>query len=103
MKLVRFGAKGAEKPGLIDGNGTIRDLSDTVSDFLGDAVGLTALDRIRAIDPAGLAEVDPSTRIGAAPGVGMGRNPKVWLKPGDEMHLTVGGLGDQRQKVVAGW
>ncbi len=39
---------------------------------------------------------------GTPPGVGMGRNPGVYLKPGDEMRLGIAGLGEQRQKVVAG-
>jgi 2-keto-4-pentenoate hydratase/2-oxohepta-3-ene-1,7-dioic acid hydratase in catechol pathway len=38
---------------------------------------------------------------GTPPGVGMARNPRVFLKPGDELRLTVYGLGEQRLKVVA--
>jgi 2-keto-4-pentenoate hydratase/2-oxohepta-3-ene-1,7-dioic acid hydratase in catechol pathway len=38
---------------------------------------------------------------GTPPGVGMARTPRVFLKPGDEMRLTVSGLGEQRLKVVA--
>jgi 2-keto-4-pentenoate hydratase/2-oxohepta-3-ene-1,7-dioic acid hydratase in catechol pathway len=38
---------------------------------------------------------------GTPPGVGMARNPRVFLKPGDELRLTVSGLGEQRPKVVA--
>lgn len=38
---------------------------------------------------------------GTPPGVGMARNPRVFLKPGDELRLTVSGLGEQRLKVVA--
>ncbi|MEL6203257.1 MAG: fumarylacetoacetate hydrolase family protein [Pseudomonadota bacterium] len=38
---------------------------------------------------------------GTPPGVGMGQNPKVYLKPGDVMELSVDGLGSQRQKVIA--
>ena len=38
---------------------------------------------------------------GTPPGVGMARNPRVFLKPGDELSLTVSGLGEQRLKVVA--
>jgi 2-keto-4-pentenoate hydratase/2-oxohepta-3-ene-1,7-dioic acid hydratase in catechol pathway len=37
---------------------------------------------------------------GTPPGVGMGMKPPQWLKPGDELHLTIEGLGEQRQKVV---
>ena len=38
---------------------------------------------------------------GTPPGVGMGRKPQVWLKPGDEMRLGITGLGEQRQRVKA--
>lgn len=38
---------------------------------------------------------------GTPPGVGMGRKPPVYLKPGDEMRLGIAGLGEQRQKVVS--
>ena len=38
---------------------------------------------------------------GTPPGVGMARKPRVFLKPGDELRLTVSGLGEQRLKVVA--
>ncbi len=38
---------------------------------------------------------------GTPPGVGMGMKPQLYLKAGDEMHLGIAGLGEQRQKVVA--
>jgi 2-keto-4-pentenoate hydratase/2-oxohepta-3-ene-1,7-dioic acid hydratase in catechol pathway len=38
---------------------------------------------------------------GTPPGVGMARKPRVFLKPGDEMRLSISGLGEQRLKVVA--
>ena len=38
---------------------------------------------------------------GTPPGVGMGLNPQVWLKPGDEMILGIEGLGEQKQKTIA--
>jgi 2-keto-4-pentenoate hydratase/2-oxohepta-3-ene-1,7-dioic acid hydratase in catechol pathway len=38
---------------------------------------------------------------GTPPGVGMARNPRVFLKAGDELRLSVSGLGEQRVKVVA--
>jgi len=38
---------------------------------------------------------------GTPPGVAMGMKPPAWLKPGDEMHLSIEGLGTQRQNVVA--
>lgn len=68
MKLVRFGAKGAEKPGIVAADGAIRDLSATVADFAGDGVSLEAIERIRALDIAQLPVVPPGTRLGPVVG-----------------------------------
>ncbi|CAN1724063.1 putative hydrolase Bmul_3283/BMULJ_05242 [Hyphomicrobium sp. 1Nfss2.1] len=65
MKLVRFGQPGSEKPGLIDSQGNIRDLSAHVSDFAGAALSPASLDKLRAIDPASLPLVPAGVRIGA--------------------------------------
>lgn len=65
MKLLRYGPRGAEKPGILDADGTIRDLSAHVSDFGPEAVSLAALDRLRGIDPASLPAVTGQPRIGA--------------------------------------
>ncbi|ETX30761.1 fumarylacetoacetate hydrolase family protein [Roseivivax isoporae] len=65
MKLLRFGAEGAERPGLLDADGTVRDLSGVVPDLGGDGVSRVALDRIRALDPAALPSVAEPGRIGA--------------------------------------
>ena len=43
MKLLRYGNPGQEKPGMLDQNGTIRDLSNIVEDIAGDAVSYTHL------------------------------------------------------------
>ncbi|MDQ0348721.1 fumarylacetoacetate hydrolase family protein [Ancylobacter vacuolatus] len=64
MKLVRFGAPGAEKPGLIDDNGVLRDLSAQVADIGGAALAPAALDALRALDPASLPAVAGSPRLG---------------------------------------
>lgn len=68
MKLVRYGAAGAEKPGMIDGDGVLRDLSEHVSDLAGDALSDASLDKLRALDPSSLAAVDGTTRIGPCVG-----------------------------------
>ncbi len=65
MKLVRFGQPGSEKPGLIDSQGNIRDLSAHVSDFAGAALSPASLDKLRAIDPASLPQAPAGVRIGA--------------------------------------
>ncbi|WP_227270011.1 fumarylacetoacetate hydrolase family protein [Roseobacter weihaiensis] len=68
MKLVRYGALGAEKPGMLDADGTLRDLSAHVEDIAGEVLSDAALDRLRAIDPASLPAVDGDPRIGACVG-----------------------------------
>jgi 2,4-didehydro-3-deoxy-L-rhamnonate hydrolase len=64
MKLVRFGNPGAEKPGLIDGNGAIRDLSAHVADFTGANLSPATLGKLRAIDPASLPTAPAGVRLG---------------------------------------
>ncbi len=64
MKLVRYGAAGAEKPGLVDRNGAIRDLSAHVSDIAGAAIDPQALETLAAVDPESLPLVDGDPRLG---------------------------------------
>ena len=65
MKLVRFGPAGAEKPGLVDGDGKIRDLSGHVADFAGAALDPLALAKLSAIDPTSLPLAPAGVRLGA--------------------------------------
>jgi 2-keto-4-pentenoate hydratase/2-oxohepta-3-ene-1,7-dioic acid hydratase in catechol pathway len=65
MKLVRFGAKGAEKPGMVDAEGRIRDLSAHVVDIAGETLGPASLDRLRRLDPVALPLAPPGARLGA--------------------------------------
>jgi len=69
MKLVRFGASGHEKPGLLDSNGQIRDLSGVVGDLAGDVLGPESLNRLKEIDPETLPLAEGSPRLGAPVGV----------------------------------
>lgn len=62
MKLLRYGPIGQEKPGLLDADGTIRDLSAAIPDLAGDV--LTDLDRLKSIDPATLPAVTGNPRLG---------------------------------------
>jgi 2-keto-4-pentenoate hydratase/2-oxohepta-3-ene-1,7-dioic acid hydratase in catechol pathway len=64
MKLLRYGPTGQEKPGLIDRNGQIRDLSGVVRDIDGAALAPASLDRLRRLDPATLPVVSGTPRIG---------------------------------------
>ncbi len=68
MKLLRYGPAGAEKPGVLDADGTIRDLSGAVADISGDALLPDSIEKLKAIDPASLPKVDGSPRIGACVG-----------------------------------
>jgi 2-keto-4-pentenoate hydratase/2-oxohepta-3-ene-1,7-dioic acid hydratase in catechol pathway len=64
MKLVRFGPAGQEKPGLVDRDGRIRDLSGHVADISGAALGAQALARLRGVDPNSLPVVPDGARLG---------------------------------------
>ncbi len=64
MKLVRFGPAGHEKPGIVDTDGKIRDLSAHVPDFAGVHLAPAVLDTIRAIDPASLPLAPAGARLG---------------------------------------
>jgi 2-keto-4-pentenoate hydratase/2-oxohepta-3-ene-1,7-dioic acid hydratase in catechol pathway len=68
MKLLRYGAIGAEKPGLLDDQGQLRDLSGHVSDISGDTLGDESLAKLRAIDPATLPIVEGEQRMGTCVG-----------------------------------
>ncbi len=72
MKLVRFGAAGAEKPGIVDAQGVVRDLSGHVKDINGEVLSPAGLDRLRAIDPKSLPAAPQGVRLG--PPVGGVRN-----------------------------
>ena len=62
LRLVRWGAPGAERPGLIDGDDVLRDLSGVVDDLAGPVLG--RLDELAALDPAGLPRVPGEPRLG---------------------------------------
>jgi 2,4-didehydro-3-deoxy-L-rhamnonate hydrolase len=64
MKLVRFGDRGAERPGAVDQDGGVRDLSGIVGDVDASAISPAGLDRLRAVDLAGLPLVPKRTRLG---------------------------------------
>ena len=68
MKLVRYGATGQEKPGMIDADGTLRDLSAHVADITGATIGDDSIAKLRALDPATLPAVEGNPRMGACVG-----------------------------------
>lgn len=60
MKLFRHGEKGAEKPGIIAADGSLRDVSQHITD-----ISATALEVLKGVDPFALPELPTGTRIGA--------------------------------------
>lgn len=68
MKLLRYGSVGAERPGLLDSQGNIRDLSEHITDVAGDALQPAALDALRKLDPESLPLVSDASRLGACVG-----------------------------------
>src|SRR3989344_510309 len=68
MKLLRYGEKGSEKPGLLDADNQIRDLSGHVQDITGQVLSPESLATLAAIDPASLPIVAGQPRIGACVG-----------------------------------
>ena len=82
MKLVRYGPAGGEKPGLLDAQGIIRDLSGLVPDLAGDALLPESLERLRRIDPGTLPAVAGAPRIGPCVG-GVGKFICVGLNYSD--------------------
>jgi ureidoglycolate lyase len=64
MKLLRYGAPGQEKPGLLSPDGTLRDLSGIIPDITPETLTEAGLARLRQVDPASLPAVSGSPRLG---------------------------------------
>ena len=82
MKLMRYGAKGAEKPALIDSNGAVRDLSGVLPDITGATLSKDKLATLAAVDIASLPVVENPGRI-APPWKGVGKFLCVGLNYAD--------------------
>lgn len=87
MKLVRYGEPGAEKPGLIDGGGTLGDLSGQLADIAGTTLDDATLDKLRALDAASLPAVSGDPRLGACVGH-IGKFPCIGLNYSDHAAET---------------
>jgi 2-keto-4-pentenoate hydratase/2-oxohepta-3-ene-1,7-dioic acid hydratase in catechol pathway len=68
MKLVRYGVRGAEKPGMVAADGSLRDLSGVVGDVAGEVLSADSLGRLRALDPMALPRVEGEVRFGPCVG-----------------------------------
>ncbi len=97
MKLVRFGVKGHERPGLIDARRELRDLSTHCLDLTPDMLAPAALDRLRNIDPETLPVVTGTPRLGV-PLAGIGNLIAIGLNYRD--HAAETGLALPTEPVV---
>ena len=97
MKLLRYGPKGKEKPGLLDKDGKIRDLSAVVPDISGEAISPKSLSRLRKIKPESLPVVKGKPRIGACIA-----NPQKFIAIGLNYsdHAAESGLAVPKEPVV---
>jgi 2-keto-4-pentenoate hydratase/2-oxohepta-3-ene-1,7-dioic acid hydratase in catechol pathway len=68
MKLVRYGAAGREKPGMIDAKGQIRDLSKVIPDLAGETLSPKSIAKLKKLNPAKLPLVKGKPRIGPCVG-----------------------------------
>jgi 2,4-didehydro-3-deoxy-L-rhamnonate hydrolase len=64
MRLVRYGEAGKEKPGILDAQGAVRDLSGVVSDIDGSSIGPEGLNQLRGVNVDGLPKVSGTPRFG---------------------------------------
>ncbi len=97
MKLLRYGPIGHEKPGMLDADGAIRDLSGVVGDIAGDALTPEGIAMLAAIDPATLPLVDGTPRYGACVGA-VGKFICIGLNYSD--HAAESGMDVPKEPVI---
>ncbi|WP_278438867.1 ureidoglycolate lyase [Pseudomonas oryzihabitans] len=97
MKLLRYGPQGQEKPGLLDAQGRLRDLSGQVADLAGEALSAESLARLRQLDPNSLPLVDGTPRLGPCVGR-VGKFICIGLNYAD--HAAESGLDVPKEPVV---
>ncbi|MCV9966310.1 ureidoglycolate lyase [Pararhizobium sp. BT-229] len=101
MKLLRYGLPGVEKPGLLDDEGRVRDLSAVIDDLAGDILTPEGLGRLAALDPASLPLVDgvPQQDLRLGPCVGrVGKFICIGLNYAD--HAAESGMDIPAEPVV---
>ena len=82
MKLLRYGPVGHEKPGLLDDDGILRDLSSFTADITGDTLSPVSLARLAALDPVSFPAVEGQPRL-AVPVGGIGKFIAIGLNYAD--------------------
>jgi 2-keto-4-pentenoate hydratase/2-oxohepta-3-ene-1,7-dioic acid hydratase in catechol pathway len=87
LKLVRFGPAGAERPGLLNADGSVADLSGVIPDVAGAALSPDSLAKLRALDISRLPKVPSGTRFGACVG-GVGKFIAIGLNYADHAAET---------------
>lgn len=87
MKLVRFGVAGQERPGVLDADGRIRDLSDHVDDIAGAALSAASLERLARVELSQLPVVEGKPRLGPCVG-GVGKFLGIGLNYADHAAET---------------
>ena len=97
MKLLRYGPAGFEKPGMLDAQGGIRDLSAFVQDFSPSAITPDGLDRLREIDPTTLPVVEGHPRLGP-PVVGVSKLIAIGLNYRD--HAEEVGMPIPKEPII---
>jgi 2,4-diketo-3-deoxy-L-fuconate hydrolase len=97
MKLLRFGNPGEERPGMIDADGSIRDLSGVVSDIAGVSLTPASLEKLRTIHPEDLPLVAGTPRIAACVG-SVGKFICIGLNYSD--HAAESGMAVPAEPVV---
>ena len=97
MKLVRYGPPGREKPGIVDADGNIRDLSEIVPDIAGDALSPKGLAKIRKAPIDKLPLVEGNPRLGACVG-GTGNFIAIGLNYSD--HAAEAGMAIPKEPII---
>ncbi len=97
MKLLRYGKAGCERPGLLDAEGKLRDLSGILNDITGAALDPESLENLRQLDPAALPLVSGTPRIGPCVG-SVGKFICIGLNYSD--HAAESGMAVPAEPVV---
>jgi 2-keto-4-pentenoate hydratase/2-oxohepta-3-ene-1,7-dioic acid hydratase in catechol pathway len=97
MKLIRYGESKQEKPGIVDNDGRIRDLSGVISDVDGSTITESGLARLRGLDISTLPVVEGNPRIGPCVG-NIGKFVCIGLNYSD--HAAESGLPEPSEPVV---